>query len=324
MGLLKGLLKLGVFVGAVAATGYVAERALLARLEENPDPDPNWRPTTPAGETLRIPTKDGTTLRAVAAGEGPPLVLIHGLMFSIDGWSTVFTDLVDAGHRVIAYDMRGHGGSGVGSDGWEMETFGDDLGSVLEHLDLRQAVVVGHSMGGMSALTFALDNPRRAAERLAGLVLCSTSGGGIYDSPQNKAQLMALRAGLAQKLINHPVHGPLLSRLNFGPRPRFSQVKGFNAMYAACDPETVQNAPIAMEFYDVRSRLGDVEVPTMVLHGSDDGALPPEGASLLAEGIPGARLEWISGAGHMVHWEAPTEFTDLVIDFAKERQVAVS
>ena len=102
MGLLKGVFKFGLVVGAAVGIGYLAERALLAKLQEHPDPDPQWRPATPDGETARVGTADGTSLRAVRAGSGPPIVLIHGLMVPIDVWSLIFSEFVEAGHEIIA------------------------------------------------------------------------------------------------------------------------------------------------------------------------------------------------------------------------------
>lgn len=322
MGLFKGLFKAGVVVGGIAAIGYVAERSLLAKLEQNPDEDPYWRPFTPPGETVKVATHDGATLRAVVAGTGSPIVLVHGLMVSVDAWAPIFEELVAAGHKVIAYDLRGHGGSGVGDDGWAMEQLGKDLRSVLEHFDVRDAIVVGHSMGGMATQTFALEHPDIARERVAGIVLASTSAGGIFDIPQNKAQLAALKAGLAEWLIAHKMHGPLLASINFGRNPRASQVKGLNALHGATESDTIRHAPLTLEPFDVRSSLKDFKIPTLVIHGKQDKTLLPEGAQLLADEIPGAKLEWMETVGHMAHWEDPMAFTDLVLDFAKERQVA--
>jgi len=271
---------------------------------------------------VKVPTHDGATLRAVVAGKGSPIVLVHGLMVSVDAWSPIYEELVAAGHKVIAYDMRGHGGSGVGDDGWSMEQFGKDLRSVLEHFDLRDAIVVGHSMGGMATQMFALEHPDIASERVAGIVLASTTAGGIFDIPQNRAQLAALKAGFAEWLIAHDIHGPLLSALNFGRTPRASHVKGLNALHGATESETIRNAPLTLEPFDLRSRLKEFTVPSLVIHGVEDKTLLPEGAQELADGIPGAKLEWLDSVGHMAHWEDPMAFTDLVLDFAKERQVA--
>lgn len=324
MGLFKGIFKMGLVVGAAVGIGYLAERAFLAKLQEHPDPDPNWRPVTPEGEAARVGTADGASLRAVRAGSGPPIVLTHGLMVPIDVWGPVFSELVEAGHEVIAYDLRGHGGSGVGSEGFGMDQYADDLKAILEHYDLHNAIVVGHSMGAMGAMTFALRYPDVARERLVGMVVASTSPGGVFDLPQNKAQLALVQAGVAQRLIESPVHGPLLARPYFGPRPPFSQISVLNGMHAATDPDTTRKAPLSMVDYDLRDRLGEIAVPTMVLHGSEDMVLLPDGATLLAEGIPGARLVWMHGIGHMLQWEAPDEFVDRIVDFAKERQVTAS
>lgn len=323
MGLFKGLIKTGLVLGGIAGAVYAAERLMIQRLGDNPDPEPGWRPQAPDGELSTITTSDGTSLRVISEGEGSPIVLVHGLLVSLDVFDLVWDDLVKAGHRVIGVDLRGHGGSSVGADGHGIDLYGDDLATLIGQLDLHDVVVLGHSMGGMAALSFAVRHPDLVAERVSGLVIANSGAGGLFDAPQNQAQLAAVKAGFAGALINHEVHGKVLSRLYFGPKPAFSQVAALNEMHASQPPETVIAASEALERYELHDRLGEIKIPTLVIASEKDGIVPPPFSERIAAGIPGSRLEVLGGVGHMSHFEAPEAFTDLVTGFVAEVATSV-
>src|SRR5262249_35072163 len=133
--------------------GWGAARALVARIERNPDPFPRERLLAePVGEQVEIARPDGTVLRALVAGQGLPVVLVHGYMATLDEWNVVWDELAARGFRVIAFDQRGHGRSKLGSDGIGSEPMAADLAAVLRHFDVRDGVLVGHSMGGFIAI----------------------------------------------------------------------------------------------------------------------------------------------------------------------------
>jgi alpha/beta hydrolase fold len=92
------------------------------------------------GTAHRIPSHDGTELACLVAGDGPPLVLAHGSLVSSASWALMWRPLLDAGYRLIAYDLRGHGLSTLGSDGFGTGPYGRDLAPVLEHFDVRDGV----------------------------------------------------------------------------------------------------------------------------------------------------------------------------------------
>ena len=101
-------------------------------------------------------------------------MLSHGVTLSVRTWVKQMESLPAAGFRTIAFDHRGHGDSSIGTDGHTLDTLADDMRCVVEGLDLRDAVLVGHSMGGVAAQLFCLRHPDVAAERMAGIVLLST------------------------------------------------------------------------------------------------------------------------------------------------------
>jgi pimeloyl-ACP methyl ester carboxylesterase len=316
--MLKGLFKTALVVGGIAAAVYAAEKLMLKQLESNPEPDHPWQPHTPNGTLVPVTTADGTKLRVMTEGEGQPIVLVHGLLVSLEAFASVWDPLVQAGHQVVGMDLRGHGGSTVGENGHSLEEAGDDIAAVLKQLDLHDAVLVGHSMGGMAVLSFAVDHLDDLTTRVAGLVISNSAGGGLFDPPQNKVQLGAVKAGLGNALVSHAVHGKVLSRLYFGPRPSYSMVAALNELHAAQTPETMVEASTALERYELHHALDNIHAPTLVVGSDKDGILPPTYSKRIAEAIPGARLEIFEGIGHMTHWEAPQAFVDMVLGFAAE------
>ncbi len=162
-------------LAAVVAAGVATERVLARRVRSRAVPEVDPR-LTPPDEVrhLTVATHDGGSLHILERGQGRPVVLLHGVTLKAELWSPQLHDLgVD--HRVLAVDLRGHGRSRPGDDGYGMEILGRDVATVLTELDLRDALVVGHSMGGMATLAFALAHPEVRRERVAGLGLVATA-----------------------------------------------------------------------------------------------------------------------------------------------------
>ena len=144
-------------VGAMGVAGWGAARAAVAAIERNPDPFPRDQlAREPEGEEVLVHRPDGTVIRAVVAGEGPTVVLANAYGTPLAEWNIVWDRLLDHGHRVIAFDPRGH--------------------------------------GGFIAIRALLDHPELAG-RLRGLVLCASWAGRILDgAPQNWLQIPLLQA----------------------------------------------------------------------------------------------------------------------------------
>ncbi|HEX9548634.1 MAG TPA: alpha/beta fold hydrolase, partial [Acidimicrobiales bacterium] len=141
------ILAAAVGAGATAAAVAVSTRR---RWQSATDPCGPDGLCLPEGETVKVTTDDGAILRAHVAGAGTdrPVVMAHGWTESAEVWAAVARRLVEGGHRVVLYDQRGHGSSTYGEEGFGVSRLGKDLRAVLEQFNLRDAVLVGHSMGG--------------------------------------------------------------------------------------------------------------------------------------------------------------------------------
>ena len=316
---------LALAAGGIAA-GYAAERVLLGRVHPRVPPDPSaFEP--PADAVHRdVPLSDGGTLHVVERGTGRPLVLLHGITLSSLTWHYQLQDLADR-FRVLAVDHRGHGSSKPGDGGWELSRLALDVEELLEDLDLRDAVVVGHSMGGMVALRFALDHPDTLRDRVAGLVLMSTSGTPVHRLAAWKALSDAVTPSVKRGLaLGDRLPGGLfpasdLSYLVF----RFGMGQGaapelveLNRLMTASTPVSVWSELMSgVVGFDVRERFHEVDVPALVLVGTRDLLTPPSAARALVAGLPGARpLVAYPGAGHMLMLERRHEVNEALESFA--------
>ena len=170
-----------------------------------------------------VPTGDGGTLHYLERGSGRPLVLLHGITLRADVWAPQLHQLADR-YRVIAVDLRGHGGSVAGSSGYGMGPLGDDVAAVLEGLDLRDAVVVGHSMGGMGLMQFCGAHPDVLGARVAGLVFMATRAHQVVPPHLRRAAVRVAEGRQAvvdagRPLPRPPGLGPRFVRPAFGDRP---------------------------------------------------------------------------------------------------------
>jgi pimeloyl-ACP methyl ester carboxylesterase len=214
----------------------------------------------------------------------------------------------------------------LGEEGHSLDNLGRDLKTVLERLDLHDAVLVGHSMGGVAVQSFVTQFPDIAAERVAGIVLLSTLAHTPFgsQSTRTKARLEKLmkRAPDSQWLWDSPNLGFLAARVGFGKNPRPSHVELVRKMMGECPPETRLEAPRVLVGLDLTAALPNIRIPTLVIGGTNDVLTPPAEARRMAKLIPGARLELIDGGGHMLMLEQTDELDRLIVDFARTVQGA--
>jgi non-heme chloroperoxidase len=276
----------------------------------------------PDGVEEFIRSVDGAQLRAVSKGTGTPIVLIHGLSISLLEWNILWRKLVDSGHRVIAFDLRGHGKSTVGSDGMTSAAMARDTARILEHYDVRNGVLVGHSLGGFVATVFLVDQAKTANERLRGAVLVATFAGtilqgnpgwnpgpaepnGTWKETVGYAITSALvQSGFVPWLLRTDA-GHVVSRGMMGEKPYYSAIHSALRMMALHDFR--QSLPIMKASYleDYYPKLKNVQIPCVAISGDADTATRPWHTERIAREIPNGRAVSVPGSGHLINWEAP-------------------
>ena len=268
----------------------------------------------------RIPTYDGGELHVMERGpvSSPPLLLIHGVTLSSLVWRYQLRDLAGP-FRVLALDQRGHGQSTVGRDGFGLDRLGRDVLAVLEALDLHDAVLVGHSMGGFAVQKFCIDHPDAARERVAGIVLLHTACAKLLPVPKQVLPVVRRAANRVTPPRNTSDDAAYLgARFSHGRHALPSQVRLTYQLSSETDVETSVESVLAFLDMDLRAGLRDVKIPALVIGGSHDRLLPPRHAQLLASSLPNARLEILGGCGHMGMLERHETVDRLIAAFAAE------
>jgi len=243
-----------------------------------------------------ITTKDGTQIYFKDWGpkNAQPVVFHHGWPLSSDDWDNQMLYFVANGYRVVAHDRRGHGRSSQVSDGHDMEHYAADIAAVVEHLDLRNAIHVGHSTGGGEAARYVA---RHGKGRAAKLVLIGAVPPIMLKTPANPGGLpREVFDGLRQQLAANRAQ----FYLDFASGPFY----GFNRPGAKVSQGVIQNwwrqgmmgsakahhdGIQAFSETDFTEDLKSIDVPTLVMHGDDDQIVPiadsaPLSAKLLKQG----------------------------------------
>jgi pimeloyl-ACP methyl ester carboxylesterase len=330
-----GLAAAGVAAG-VAGVGVGVERLILARERRRSDPDAD-QPIPDLDDAIhhRIVTSTGDEIHVVERGQGPAVVLVHGITLSAEAWRFQLHDLPASGYRTVAVDLRGHGQSRGVVQGLTIERLGDDLSEVIEALDLTDAVVVGHSMGGMVVMTMLAGDPVMASGRgrVRGLVLAATSARPVarFGVPAVGALMRAVNpvASRGVTLAGHLPGGVLppgdiaylLTRGAFGARPSARAVELTRQLVSATPAGVVAELAVAMSLYDRRRDLGRIAMPTSVVVGARDLLTPLSHAKDLARAIPGAHLVVFPDCGHMLMLERREEFNRAIIEVAQRGSV---
>lgn len=294
--------------------GPLAAMGLGSALACRSQPIPEAR-RFPAGTPLvaRYVTVDSTRIRYVDTGHGPTVVLIHGLAASMYSWRRTILPVAQAGFRVIAFDNRGFGFSGKPGRGYGNEAYVGLLFQLLDSLGVREAVLVGHSMGGAIAAEAALARPAR----VRGLVLVDAAG-------------LSVRWPFMLRVAHWPIVGIAFDRL----RGRSATAGILKALYGTPSHVTGEDidqyyAPIAepgfahslrgvlsqFRFDALQGRLGRLATPTLVIWGTADRLIPAGVGQTIADQIPGALLVRFPGIGHAVPEEAPEAFNEALLAF---------
>lgn len=256
---------------------------------------------------------NGIELAVQDEGGGTPILLVHGFPLSHAMWRFQI-EALSADYRVIAPDLRGFGKSDVTEGTVTMEQHADDLAALLVELEINEPVVFcGLSMGGYIAWQFQ----KKYGEQLRALILCDTRA--IADTPDG----IENRRRLAKMVIENgsaAVASAMLPNL-FSPvtgSHNQSVIDELKQSICETSPQGIAAASLGMaERPDVTSELADIETPTLLIVGEDDGISPPAEMQSIADAMPDARLITITEAGHMSPLENPEPVNAAILEFLK-------
>jgi non-heme chloroperoxidase len=234
-----------------------------------------------------ITTKDGVEIFYKDWGKGEPIVFHHGWPLSSDDWDTQMLFFLQHGYRVVGIDRRGHGRSSQVWDGHDLDNYAADAAAVVEHLDLRNTVHIGHSTGGGEVTRYVA---RHGKGRVAKAVLMSAVPPIMVKTPNNPDGLPievfdGLRASLAAnrtQFYRDIASGPFYGFNRPGAKPLEGVIQNWWRQGMMGGAKAHYDGIKAFSETDFNEDLKSIEVPTLVMHGDDDQIVPYKDAALLS------------------------------------------
>lgn len=251
-----------------------------------------------------ITTKDGTQIYYKDWGSGQPVVFSHGWPLNSDSWESQMFFLASNGYRCIAHDRRGHGRSSQPWDGNEMDTYADDLATLIEKLDLKNAVLIGFSTGGGEVARYI---GRHGTKRVAKAVLVASVPPLMLKTPANPGGLPigvfdGIRAGsLANRsqLYKDIASGPFFGFNRPGAKVSQGLIDSFWMQGMMAGHKNTYDCIKAFSETDFTEDLKKFDVPTLVIHGDDDQIVPIDAAGRAsAKIVKNSKLIVYPGAPH--------------------------
>ncbi len=297
---------------AVVLLAYLGLKGNVSKLKKLPRPFTKKElMADPKGSETFITNTDGTKIRTISAGEGPTIIFAHGYGVGLVEWNIIGNKLVDQGYRIIAFDQRGHKGSSIGSEGIGSQQMASDYKAVLEHYDVKDGVLVGHSMGGFLAIRFLLDYPEVVSERLRGVMIMASFAGDINrENAQNKFQIPLIKSGFMTSIAKTELFGYPFGRSLMGEHPDAAMIEVFLNYFSSIDHSKLIPILEAFQKENNYGRLGEIDLACTVIVGTKDQTTPPFHTNDMVAGIKDAKLVKVEGKGHMLNWEGPEEVID--------------
>jgi pimeloyl-ACP methyl ester carboxylesterase len=266
-----------------------------------------------------VTTPDGARIRFREIGSGPPIVLLHGINLDHTVWGPSMA-LLQERFRLVAIDLRGHGASDKPGCAYSYTTLAADVGTVIAALGIEdEAVLAGWSFGGAVALRYALD----ASRPPRGLALIAAAVPRMVESdswPRGVAPEDAEAAINRELSAEWPTARRAVLERMFAEPPNEETLDWLWSASIKTPPWVAAACRRTLYAADFRKELPSLGVRTLLVHGTADPIVPIAGAEVAQTGISGSRLVTFEECGHAPQLEQLTKFSQLLTEFATERQ----
>jgi len=275
----------------------------------------------------KITTKDGARIFYKDWGSGQPVVFSHGWPLNADAWDEQLFLCASNGFRAIAHDRRGHGRSTQTWDGNDMDTYADDLATLVTTLGLTNVIHVGHSTGGGEVTRYI---GRHGTSRVAKAVLVDAVTPGLLKTPKNPDGMPLqvfdqIRAGVLGNVSQYwkDLSLSFYGANRTGARVAQGVLDRFWLLSMQCGLAAAYECIKAFSESDFTEDVKKFDIPTLVIHGDDDQIVPiAVGGLRSSKMIAGATLKVYQGAPHGLMTTHQQQFNADLLDFARQRQTA--
>lgn len=290
-------------------------------------------------KVLAVPASDGVVLHVEVdeppgwSPKRPTVVLVHGFVLNLSSWIHQRRELVAAGYRVVSYDQRNHGLSESGDlAGCAIDQLGKDLRAVIDATTPEgDLVLVGHSMGGMTVMSFAGRYPQLTRDRVVGAALIATSAGGdslvqlglgkrfdriITALGPTFLGNLSRREGLwgSARAAGRGIESWAVQKYAFGSEMPKNLLRQVATMVFGTKLDAIGAFVPELDCLDIRETLPAlVDTPVLIVAGSRDVLTPPEHSERLAEALPAAEFTVLPGVGHLLQLERPGAVADAIL-----------
>ncbi len=257
---------------------------------------------------------DGVNLYYETHGDGFPLLMILGLSENVYWWDSPMINDLSKYFKTVIFDNRGVGRSDNLDGDVSIEMMCADALGLMDALNINQAHILGHSMGGMIAQELALKFPGRIKK----LVLCSTSCGGskavlpLIETQRllGKLSIKEHTRDLTEEAMLH-----IFTKEFMDENPEFMEKKIDDILIIPIKPTTFKAQMTAWMRYNSCRKLKEINIPTLIIHGKQDILVPYRNGEILAEKIPKAEIVYFDSNAHLIHTEEPDKFIKVLLKF---------
>ena len=259
-----------------------------------------------SGSEIWVSRPDGTQIYTRKAGQGAQTIIFaHGYGFDMSEWNLIWAELLKEDFTLIAFDQMGHGKTSIGKNGISSSAMSADYKTILEFYDVKNAVLVAHSMGTFLAMKFMIDYPEIVKERLKSCLLMSAfAGEANKQNFQNRFQIPLIQTGILFQLFKIKAIGHAFVKSILGENPQNDMIEAFLQMFTTQNHKALIPILLAFVRESYYSQLHQITLPTAIVIGTRDKTTPPFHTQDLNNNIPNSYVVRLPNKGHCLNWEA--------------------